>query len=90
MDLDKNGVVDYREFTYHYIESMIDSNFNKSLREAFENADKNSDGYICKEEIKYLMKYFFGCVDLDQFMNEKDIDLDGKINYQGTLTIFLC
>ena len=88
MDLDRNGVIDLKEFTYHYIESMIEVNFNKSLKEAFDNADKNKDGFIGKDEVKHLMKYFFGCsdpYDLESFMDGVDVDKDGKINYQGKL-----
>ena len=85
LDLDKNGVVDYKEFSYHYIESMIDSTFNKSLREAFDNADKNKDGFITVDEIDHVMKYFLNCSSFDVFMNNVDIDKDGKLNYQGNL-----
>ena len=91
MDLDRNGVIDLKEFTYHYIESMIEVNFNKSLKEAFDNADKNKDGFIGKDEVKHLMKYFFGYsdpYDLESFMDGVDVDKDGKINYQGKLWFF--
>ena len=83
MDLDQNGVIDLKEFTYHYIESMIDVSFSQSLREAFENADKDKDGFISKDEIKYLMKYFFRCSDVENFMDNVDLDKDGKMNYKG-------
>jgi len=85
MDLDQNGVIDLKEFTYHYIESMIDVSFNQSLKEAFENADKNKDGFIGKDEIKYLMKYFFRCSDVENFMDNVDLDKDGKMNYKEFL-----
>ena len=88
MDLDQDGIIDLKEFTYHYIESIIDVNYNKSLKEAFDNADKDKDGFIGMDEAKYLMKYFFGCSDLETFMDDVDVDKDGKINYQGKLWFF--
>ena len=83
LDLDKNGVVDYKEFSYHYIESMIDANYNKSLREAFDNADKNKDGFLTVNEVDHVMKYFLNCTNFEAFMVDVDIDKDGKVNYQG-------
>merc|ERR1712156_1048099 len=71
MDLDQNGV--------------IDVSFSQSLREAFENADKDKDGFISKDEIKYLMKYFFRCSDVENFMDNVDLDKDGKMNYKEFL-----
>ena len=83
LDIDKNGEVDYKEFQYYYIESMIDGSFNKSLKEAFDNADKNKDGLIDADEVDHLMKYFFGRSNRKSFMDDVDVDKDGKVNYKG-------
>merc|ERR1712029_559043 len=46
MDLDQNGVIDLKEFTYHYIESMIDVSFSQSLREALRMLTKTKMGSL--------------------------------------------
>ena len=83
LDLNKNGEIDTKEFNYHYIESMIDESFNKSVREAFDNADENKDGMISADEADHVMKYFFRTSNIEVFMADVDVDKDGQINYQG-------
>mmetsp|Transcript_19888 Transcript_19888/g.64727 ORF Transcript_19888/g.64727 Transcript_19888/m.64727 type:complete len:514 (-) Transcript_19888:65-1606(-) len=81
IDVDGNGQLDYQEFvaaTIHYNKIAQGENLVK----AFEHFDKDSSGYITKDELAQVLSEFGNEVtDLEQIIAEADQDNDGRINY---------
>lgn len=57
----------------------------EELRQAFQNIDKDNNGYISKKEFKELMKSMgedLSRSELKEVMAEADNNDDGKISYE--------
>ncbi|KAL8045958.1 hypothetical protein ABFX02_08G148100 [Erythranthe guttata] len=82
-DVDGNGTIDYIEFitaTMHRHKLEKDEH----LFGAFQFFDKDSSGYITRDELKSAMKEY-GMGDeatIEEIISEVDTDNDGKINYE--------
>ncbi|XP_010529441.1 PREDICTED: calcium-dependent protein kinase 21 [Tarenaya hassleriana] len=82
-DVDGNGTIDYIEFisaTMHRYRLERDEHLYK----AFKHFDKDSSGYITRDELETAMKeYGMGDEDsIREVIAEVDTDNDGRINYQ--------
>ena len=81
VDTDRNGSIDFEEFTTMMIKKVKQG----PLRIAFRALDKNGDGYITKEEFRQGMEAAgmrISDVELDCMMTRADLDGDGKISYE--------
>ncbi|KAI3466571.1 hypothetical protein Pfo_023234 [Paulownia fortunei] len=82
-DVDGNGTIDYIEFitaTMHRHKLERDEH----LFSAFQFFDKDSSGYITRDELETAMKEY-GMGDeatIKEIISEVDTDNDGKINYE--------
>ncbi|XP_039139723.1 calcium-dependent protein kinase 2-like isoform X2 [Dioscorea cayenensis subsp. rotundata] len=81
-DVDGNGTIDYIEFitaTMHRHKLERDDHLYK----AFQYFDKDSSGYITRDELESAMeKYGMGdAATIKEIISEVDTDNDGRINY---------
>lgn len=84
-DKDDSGTIDLSEFMELMNNKMREQAEEKELIETFEVFDRNGDGLLSKEELKYVMESIGEHVSdeiLDEFIRQADIDEDGNINYQ--------
>ncbi|XP_050213203.1 calcium-dependent protein kinase 19-like [Mercurialis annua] len=87
-DVDGNGTIDYIEFisaTMHRYRLEKDEHLYK----AFQHFDKDSSGYITRDELESAMKEY-GMGDeatIKEIISEVDADHDGKINYEEFCTM---
>ncbi|KAJ0983095.1 hypothetical protein J5N97_011350 [Dioscorea zingiberensis] len=82
-DVDGNGTIDYIEFitaTMHRHKLERDEHLYK----AFQYFDKDSSGYITRDELESAMeKYGMGdAATIKEIISEVDTDNDGRINYE--------
>ncbi|KAH6799893.1 calcium-dependent protein kinase 29 [Perilla frutescens var. hirtella] len=82
-DVDNSGTIDYMEFitaTMH--RHRLDKEDN--LRKAFQYFDKDSSGFITRDELRQAMtEYGMGDdATIDEVLDDVDTDKDGKINYE--------
>ncbi|PKU87938.1 Calcium-dependent protein kinase 17 [Dendrobium catenatum] len=82
-DADGNGTIDYDEFitaTMHL--NRMDR--EEHLFTAFQYFDKDSSGFITKEELEQALKEkgFYETNDIKEMISEADSDNDGRINYE--------
>lgn len=83
VDVDQNGTLDYTEFITatmqrHRLEK------EENLFKAFQFFDKDSSGFITREELKQAMTQY-GMGDeatIDEVIDDVDTDKDGRINYE--------
>ncbi|XP_044496846.1 calcium-dependent protein kinase 21-like [Mangifera indica] len=87
-DVDGNGTIDYIEFisaTMHRYRLERDEHLFK----AFQYFDKDSSGYITRDELETAMKEY-GIGDeasIREVISEVDTDNDGRINYEEFCTM---
>ncbi|KAL9691238.1 hypothetical protein QQ045_011657 [Rhodiola kirilowii] len=87
-DVDGNGTIDYIEFitaTMHRHKLERDEN----LYNAFQFFDKDSSGFITRDELESAMKQY-GMGDeatIREIISEVDTDNDGRINYEEFCTM---
>ncbi|KAK4491725.1 hypothetical protein RD792_002497 [Penstemon davidsonii] len=87
-DVDGNGTIDYIEFitaTMHRHRLERDENLYK----AFQYFDKDSSGFITKDELETAM-HEYGMGDqstIREIISEVDADNDGRINYEEFCTM---
>ncbi|KAJ0086890.1 hypothetical protein Patl1_09483 [Pistacia atlantica] len=87
-DVDKSGTIDYTEFITatmqrHKLEK------EEHLYEAFQYFDKDSSGFITREELRQAMTQH-GMGDeatIDEIIEDVDTDKDGRINYEEFATM---
>ena len=62
---------------------------NQILRAEFQRYDRNKDGFISKAELKEVLGKVQALTDqdLEDFIKDNDIDKDGRINYEGKITL---
>ncbi|XP_077243637.1 calcium-dependent protein kinase 2-like [Tasmannia lanceolata] len=82
-DVDGSGAIDYMEFitaTMHRHKLERDEHLYK----AFQHFDKDSSGFITRDELEHAMKKY-GMGDegsIKEIISEVDTDNDGRINYE--------
>jgi len=60
------------------------------LRVEFQRFDRNKDGFISKDELKEVLGKVQTLTDqdLEDFIQENDIDKDGRINYEEFMKMY--
>jgi len=87
-DLNKDGNIDYHEFTKLLKQRARKNKFLKS----FHLLDKNGDGKISKDEIKTVIKECGGTLfdeEVEEVIQNVDKDGDGYLNYNEFLNIMM-
>ncbi|XP_060577948.1 calmodulin-A-like [Ruditapes philippinarum] len=90
VDVDGNGTIDFPEFCQMMNRRMTEHNEPEELMEAFKVFDKDGNGYISEEELKYVMMNLGEKMtddEVKEMMREADVDGDGQISYQEFVTM---
>ncbi|KAI3466250.1 hypothetical protein Pfo_022913 [Paulownia fortunei] len=85
-DVDGNGTIDYIEFitaTMHRHRLEREENLYK----AFQYFDKDSSGFITRDEIETAMQKYGDPSMIKEIISEVDTDNDGRINYDEFCTM---
>ena len=53
----------------------------EKLKEQFNSADVNKDGFLTKDELKVLLAGLGKDVDVGSFLNSVDVNNDGKLDF---------
>ena len=61
----------------------------EEYQEAFRIYDISGNGYLTREDIKYIMQKLNMKLDVDRLMEEVDTNRDNKIDYDGKYTFTL-
>lgn len=71
-----------------------EKNRENEMRYIFQQFDRNNDGKISKDELRYLMNKMFpdeeiNDFDIDNMLDEADLDQNGIIDYNGKQNIYI-
>ena len=76
---------------FQTLQSQLCENMSSDdiLRVEFQRYDRNKDGFISKDELKDVLGKVQTLTDqdLEDFIQENDIDKDGRINYEGKIIL---
>lgn len=84
VDCDGNGLIDFDEFVNLMQNKLSNEDKEQELVEAFKVFDKNGDGFISLQELKFTLTTIGEKLTEDecnQMMAEADMDNDGRINF---------
>eukprot|EP00567_Pseudictyota_dubia_P001871 CAMPEP_0197464540 /NCGR_PEP_ID=MMETSP1175-20131217/64075_1 /TAXON_ID=1003142 /ORGANISM="Triceratium dubium, Strain CCMP147" /LENGTH=422 /DNA_ID=CAMNT_0043000521 /DNA_START=3 /DNA_END=1272 /DNA_ORIENTATION=- len=84
VDKDKNGEIDFDEFTDMMQSTAGDRDANRELVDAFAVFDEDGSGNTSRDEVKEIMEKFgqkLTDAELDAVMKEVDTDGDGQIDF---------
>ncbi|KXJ22231.1 Calmodulin [Exaiptasia diaphana] len=88
-DLDGNGFIDLPEFIKMMSKKNEEDSTEQHLRDAFSLFDKDENGLISGDELKFVLDGM-GCNitddSIEDMIKEADIDGDGCINFEGKKT----
>ncbi|XP_065583072.1 uncharacterized protein LOC136042103 isoform X1 [Artemia franciscana] len=90
VDADGNGTIEFSEFVIAMAKSVNDIDAEKEIKEAFDVFDKDGNGHINVEELRYVsvnLGETFSDEDIAEMLKQADFDGDSVVNYKG---IFLC
>ena len=82
--LNSSGKIEFNEFLELFSKKLKDPDTEEDLLEAFKVFDKNNDGHILSEELKYLIMNLgekFTEEEADQMIRAADVHSEGKVNY---------
>lgn len=85
VDVDGNGIIDFREFLNMMAKKMKDTDSEEELREAFRVFDKDGNGHISAIELRTVMTTLGEKLtdeEVDEMIHEADLDGDGQVNYE--------
>jgi len=85
VDVNNDGKLDFHEFLTaasagHFNKKLTKEQVEK-LKEQFNSADVNKDGFLTKDELKVLLAGLGKDVDVGSFLNSVDINNDGKLDF---------
>lgn len=83
VDIDGNGQIDFNEFAAMMARRFFEE--EEEIRDAFRVLDRNEDGFITADELKYLMTNLgekLTDAEVAEMLRDADKDGDGKINYE--------
>ena len=81
-----DGSIDFMEFLEVMASKMGENSFEDDLREAFQLFDRDSNGYISKRELTFVMTSLGEQITdtaVENMIKEVDLDGDGRVNYEG-------
>ena len=85
VDVNNDGKLDFNEFisaaSAGHFDKKLTQEQVKLLKEKFEAADVNKDGFLTKEELKVLLAGLGKDVDVGSFLNSVDVNNDGKLDF---------
>ena len=82
-----DGSIDFMEFLEVMASKMGENTFEDDLRDAFQLFDRDSNGYISKRELTFVMTSLGEHITdttVENMIKEVDLDGDGRVNYEGT------
>lgn len=83
-------IVDLAEFTEYRASQIKHPATDNDIEKDFRGHDFNGDGLIVSSELSIVMNVFyekkFTKKDIDGLLAQADKNLDGKVNYKGTIT----
>jgi calmodulin len=85
VDIDGNGNIDFKEFLGLMARKMRDADTEEELIEAFKLLDRDANGLISKEELKFLISALGEKItdeEVNEMIKEADLDGDGSLNYE--------
>ena len=85
VDLNGNGDVDFKEFLELMCKKMKDHDTEEEMLEAFRIFDRDSNGYVTRDDFKVIMGHLGEKMmddELDELMKDNDEDGDGQLNYE--------
>ncbi|KAK2727705.1 hypothetical protein QYM36_008260 [Artemia franciscana] len=86
VDADGNGTIEFSEFVIAMAKSANEIDAEKEIKEAFDVFDKDSNGHINVEELRYVsvnLGETFSDEDIAEMLKQADFDDDGIVNYKG-------
>ncbi|XP_037946792.1 calmodulin-like [Teleopsis dalmanni] len=85
VDVDNSGTIEFPEFLAMMARQMSrDVNSDQEIRDAFRVFDRNGDGFISAEELRYVMTNMGEKLTLEEaneMIREADLNGDGQIDY---------
>ena len=89
-DKDESGTIDLNEFMDLMNNKLKEQQEGQELLETFQIFDKDSDGSISADDLRYVIKAVGEELDdelIEQLIEQGDLDQDGKINYHEFVRI---
>ncbi|XP_068729171.1 calmodulin-like isoform X1 [Montipora capricornis] len=89
-DQDGDGSIDFMEFLEVMASKMGENTFEDDLRDAFQLFDRDSNGYISKRELTFVMTSLGEHITdttVENMIKEVDLDGDGRVNYEEFLRL---
>lgn len=90
VDVDSNGVIDFKEFLYLMANKVKDMNTVEEIKEAYRVFDKNENNCISIEEIRYVLSNIDENInkkEIEELMRALDVNSDGEINFEEFVSI---
>jgi len=84
-----NGTVDFLEFLQLMARKFVEHDLQADVRQAFRMFDRDGNGTVNAQELRHVMMNLGEKLsedEVDEMMREADVDGDGEINYEGTIT----
>ncbi|ELT92751.1 hypothetical protein CAPTEDRAFT_163548 [Capitella teleta] len=85
VDIDGSGTVDFVEFLNTMAKKMENDDWEEEIKEAYRVFDKNSEGSISCEEVRFVMRSLGDQMteeEINEMIVEADRDGDGRISYE--------
>merc|ERR1712062_825812 len=82
VDFDSDGEIDFKEFCFAVIESIMDPEYNSKLKMLYEKYDSDNDGNISIEELEELIEEAD-----EEAWKSVDVNRDGAIRYREFLMV---
>ncbi|KAK2708897.1 hypothetical protein QYM36_014503 [Artemia franciscana] len=82
---ERNGTIEFIEFVIAMAKSVNDIDAEKEIKEAFDVFDKDGNGHINVEELRYVsvnLGETFSDEDIAEMLKQADFDGNGVVNYK--------
>lgn len=89
-DQDGDGSIDFMEFLEVMAKKLGEHTFEDDLRDAFQLFDRDSNGFISKRELTFVMTSLgeqMSDAAVENMIKEVDLDGDGRVNYEEFIRI---